>query len=121
MATAVSQMEQRVVLHEVSWITYEHLLADHLDYSSPRFTYDEGTLEIMSPSTEHEEINQAIAMLVELIAGEWRSDLRNLGSTTFKREDLKRGFELILVFISRMLNGCVARKKLIYTLTRCQT
>jgi len=46
MATVVSQAEQRVVLYDVSWATYEHLLADHLDCSSPRCAYDEGTLEI---------------------------------------------------------------------------
>src|SRR6266498_147244 len=93
MATAVNQMEQRVVLYDVSWATYEHLLADHLECSSPRFTYDEGTLEIMSPSTDHGEINRNIGSLIDMLAMEWKLNFRTLGSTTFKREDLKRGFE----------------------------
>ena len=93
MATAVNQTEQRVVLHDVSWATYEHLLADHLDCSSPHFTYDRGTLEIMSPSGRHEHANRSIATLVEVLAEEWEMDLINLGSTTFKREDFQRGFE----------------------------
>ncbi|MFL6214780.1 MAG: Uma2 family endonuclease [Blastocatellia bacterium] len=93
MASVVSQAEQRVVLYDVSWATYEHLLADHLDSSSPRFTYDGGTLEIMSPSMEHEEANRGIAAMVEAIADQWRIDLMNLGSTTFKRVDFKKGFE----------------------------
>ena len=93
MATVVSQAEQRVVLYDVSWATYEHLLADHLDSSSPRFTYDGGTLEIMSPSNEHEEINRNIGSLIDMVVIEWGINLRPLGSTTFKREDLKRGFE----------------------------
>lgn len=93
MTTVVSQMEKRVVLYDVSWATYEHLLADHLDCSSPRFTYDEGTLEIMSPSREHEETNRSIVTLVEALAEEWEIEWINLGSTTFKREDFKRGFE----------------------------
>lgn len=93
MATVVSQPEQRVVLYDVSWATYEHLLADHLDCSSPRFAYDEGTLEIMSPSSKHEKTNRSIAALVETVADEWGIDLENLGSTTFKREDFKKGFE----------------------------
>jgi hypothetical protein len=38
MATVVSQTEQHVVLYDVSWAIYEHLLADHLDSSSPHFT-----------------------------------------------------------------------------------
>ncbi|MEN3331560.1 MAG: hypothetical protein V7641_925 [Blastocatellia bacterium] len=93
MATVVSQTEQYVVLYDVSWATYEHLLGDHLDCSSPRFTYDGGTLEIMSPSSRHEKTNRSIATLVEVLAEEWEIDLMNLGSTTFKREDFKRGFE----------------------------
>jgi Uma2 family endonuclease len=93
MATVPYVSDQRVVLHDVSWETYERLLADHLDCSAPRFTYDRGTLEILSPLPEHEESNRAIALLVEVIAEEWELDIRNLGSTTFKREDLERGFE----------------------------
>jgi len=38
--------EQRVVLEDVRWETYEHLLSDHLDKSVPRFTFDRGRLEI---------------------------------------------------------------------------
>lgn len=93
MATVVGSPEQKIILRNVSWETYERLLADHLDSSSPRFTYDRGTLEIMSPSAEHEEINRTIAMFVEVVFEEMNVDIRNLGSTTFKREDLERGFE----------------------------
>lgn len=93
METVKSPPEQRMVLHNISWDTYEGLLADRADSSAPRFTYDRGTLEIMSPSAEHEEPNRVIAALVEVIAEELDLDLRNLGSTTFRREDLQRGFE----------------------------
>ncbi len=93
MATALWPSDQRVVLRNVRWETYEGLLADHSDSSTPRFTYDQGTLEIMSPLPEHEEANRALASIVENVAVEWRMSFRNLGSTTFKREDLGRGFE----------------------------
>jgi Uma2 family endonuclease len=112
MATVVSQTEQRVVLYDVSWATYEHLLADHLDCSSPRFTYDRGTLEIMSPSIEHEETNRSIATLVEMIAGEWEMDLRNLGSTTFKHEDLKSGFEPDSCFYIQQVQAVKGKRKI---------
>src|ERR1051326_2880827 len=62
----------RIVLRSVSWATYECLLADHHDRSAPRFTYDRGTLEIMSPVPEHEEVNRALASVVENVAVEWR-------------------------------------------------
>jgi Uma2 family endonuclease len=93
MATTVIPTQQRIVLHDVSWETYEHLLADHIDSSAPRFTYDRGELEIVSLSTRHEEANRALALLVEEIAMEWAIEVRNVGSMTFKREDLQRGVE----------------------------
>ena len=42
-----------VLLHNVSWSTYESLLRDHPDAASPRFTYDRGDLLIMVTSPEH--------------------------------------------------------------------
>src|SRR5947209_11200471 len=112
MATAVSQTEQRVVLYDVSWATYEHLLADHLDCSSPHFTYDRGTLEIMSPSLDHEETNRSIATLIEVLAEEWEIDLRNLGSTTFKRKDLKCGFEPDSCFYIQNVESVRGKRKI---------
>jgi len=85
--------EQRIVLQNVAWETYERLLADHLDSSVPRFTYDRGVLEIVSPSTEHEETNRTLATLVEVVAEELSINVRNVGSMTFRKRDIKRGFE----------------------------
>jgi Uma2 family endonuclease len=59
----------------------------------PRFAYDRGELEIMSPSTEHESIAYYIGLLVAVFAVEAGVDLYGAGSTTFDREDLGRGFE----------------------------
>src|ERR1051326_3736878 len=91
--TALGAPEQRVVMTGVSWATCERLLADLKDSSSPRLTFDKGVLEVMSPSAEHEESNRTIALLVEVLAEEFGLDVRDLGSTTFKREALGRGFE----------------------------
>lgn len=88
-----SPAEQRVVLHNVSWETYERLLAEHADSSAPRFAYDRGELEIMSPNPEHERANRRIAQLVLAVADEMGITAEDLGSTTFRREDLERGFE----------------------------
>ena len=40
MGNVLTQPEQRIVLEEVRWGTYACLLADHLDRSVPRFTFD---------------------------------------------------------------------------------
>jgi Putative restriction endonuclease len=85
--------EQRVVLHGISWETYECLLADHLDASSPRFTYDQGKLEIMSPSIEHERLKEMIAAIADIPGEQWELEFARAGSTTFRRRDLERGTE----------------------------
>ena len=82
-----------ILLHNISWSTYESLLRDHPDAASPRFTYDRGDLLIMVTSPEHERINRTLNLLVELLAEELEIESCALGSTTYKRKDLKRGFE----------------------------
>ena len=93
MTTVLSPPEQRVVLRNVSWETYERLLSENSESSSPRFTYDQGDLEIMTLSPPHEWYSGLIADLVKLLARELRIDILDLGSTTFKRQDAERGFE----------------------------
>lgn len=96
MATVLNPPEeatQKVILHNVSWKLYEHLLAEHEDVCNPRFAYDRGVLEVMVTSFEHEQLNRLIARLFETIAEEMEIEYINSGSTTFKREDLERGFE----------------------------
>ena len=87
------QVAQHVILQGVSWETYTRLLADFEDSHAAHFTYDRGVLEIMVLSAKPEEANRTIALLIEILALELEIDVRNLGSTTFKRADLFRGFE----------------------------
>ena len=98
MGTLVTIPEQRALLQKVSWETYERLLADHGDAPSPRFTFDRGVLEIMSPSSEHERCKQTLSLLVDMLAEGLGVDIQNLGSTTFKRSELERGFEADVCF-----------------------
>ena len=88
-----SQPASRMVLTGVSWRTYECLLEDHADRSAPRFTYDHGTLEIMSPRTPHEQDHRFLADLVLLVATELRIETLTVGSMTFRRRDIESGFE----------------------------
>lgn len=96
MAEALKNREEhRILLPNASWETYERLLAEREERRSPRFFYDRGVLEIVSPggAPEHDGVSRVIAALVELLAEEADVDVFNAGSTTFKREDLARGFE----------------------------
>jgi Uma2 family endonuclease len=85
--------EQKVILEGISWETYEMLLADNDNRRVPRLAYDRGVLEAMSPSIEHERVARNIAVVVTVVAEEMGVDVFDAGSTTFRREDLKRGFE----------------------------
>ena len=93
MVIAQIPAEQRVLLHNIAWDLYERLLESNPDSSSPRLTYDQGELEAMSPSAEHERLNRAIQLLVSLVAYELGIRISSLGSTTFRRQEIQRGFE----------------------------
>ena len=82
-----------VLLHNISWSTYESLLQDIPDTPSLRLTYDEGDLLIMVTSPEHEEIDDIFRRLIHLLAEEFEVQCRGFGSATYKRKDLKKGFE----------------------------
>jgi Uma2 family endonuclease len=88
-----SPAEGRVLLRNVSWETYERLISEREERRVPRFFYDRGVLEIMSPSKKHEVVSRVIALLIEELAVELGIDVLAAGSTTFRREDLERGFE----------------------------
>jgi Uma2 family endonuclease len=87
-----SSQERRILLSNVPWSTYV-VLRDSLDSSGIRMTYLEGSLEIMSPSREHEVDKTQIARLLELFCLERDIPLYGYGSTTFRREDKERGLE----------------------------
>jgi Uma2 family endonuclease len=107
-----SPAEDRFILRDVSWETYEQLLSNYQDSGSPRFAYDRGVLEIMSPSSEHEELSDIIAQLVYILAEEWNIEYRSFGSTTFKREKLESGFEPDACFYIQSVERISGVKKL---------
>lgn len=93
METLRSSAEGRVILRNVGWETYKRLISEREERRVPRFYYDRGVMEILSPSKRHETLGDIVALLVELLAVELDVDVESAGSTTFKREDLERGFE----------------------------
>jgi Uma2 family endonuclease len=93
MATMINPTEACVIIEGASWATYECLLADFGDSRTARVAYDQGTLEIMTPSYQHERLKSLLTTLFEAMATGLDLDFENAGSTTFKREDAARGFE----------------------------
>ena len=86
-------LDQRVHLTGVTWDDYERLLAVRGDDPGVRFTYLEGQLEIMTPSTYHESLKKRLARLVEAWSEEFGIDLKGAGSWTFRNRDTERGLE----------------------------
>ncbi len=104
------------MLHGIGWQTYERILEDLADRTVPRLTYDRGELEIMSPTSLHDKIARAIDSLVTLIALELELQASCMGSATFKREDIERGFEPDSSFYGRNEARVRGRKELDLTI-----
>ena len=85
MSIVASHPETRIVLSNVSWATFEALVADR-ERVSPRFVYDQGTLEIMSPSKEHEWYHRLLGRLVEAFTVERNIPIQSTGATTLKAQ-----------------------------------
>lgn len=88
-----AEREDRFVLHGVPWSAYVTLRDALDDQGSVKMTYLCGSLELMSPSTLHEDAKKIIARLVELWSMEREVDLRGFGGATFRREAKERGLE----------------------------
>jgi len=85
--------EQRVILSNVSWQTFEQLLKELGDKRATRLAYNEGLLEIMTPLGRHENNNRFIDDLIRAIADELNLNLKKFGSLTLKREKKLKGAE----------------------------
>lgn len=85
--------EQRTVLHNVSWETFEALLRDTGEDRGSRLAYDCGTLEIMTPLFEHENAKSNFGNFIIALAEELDIEIRSAGSTTLKRRLANRGIE----------------------------
>jgi Uma2 family endonuclease len=94
MKTATPEIaEQRVILSNVSWQTFEQLLKELGDKRATRLAYNEGLLEIMSPLGPHENSNRFIESLIGAIADELNLNLKRFGSLTLKRVKKLKGAE----------------------------
>lgn len=103
--------EQRMVL-EVSYETYKNILCDHQDKSVPRFTYTNGFLEIVVPLIEHEKTSEWIAGFVQEFCMGTETEYEALRSSTFRRDDLKKGFEADLTFYVQNVKAIQGKKEI---------
>jgi Uma2 family endonuclease len=81
------------VLHDIDWRMYSRLLRIFEEKRGFRLTYDRGTLEIMSPSWEHEAPAMLLATFIDVLTEELRLPRRGGGSVTLRRKLKRRGLE----------------------------
>jgi Uma2 family endonuclease len=87
-----SAAEELFTLDDVSWELYERM-RDEPGLRNIRMTYDEGRLVLMSPLPKHERLKRLIGRLVEAMSEERDIPIGSLGSTTWKRKQLRKGLE----------------------------
>lgn len=91
MSIAPSQTASQVVArHGVSWDMFQALASES---SGGRLTYDRGTLEIMSPSFNHDNVSRTLFYWVKIYAEEAGIEIASSGSTTLSSTEAQRAIE----------------------------
>jgi Uma2 family endonuclease len=90
----VGTADERVVMFGLSWSDFESFLALRgADAPGPRVTYLEGTLELMSPSVDHETIKKRLAAVVEAYLDHVGIRYEGVGSWLLKHAPGDAGLE----------------------------
>jgi Uma2 family endonuclease len=80
------------LLRNISWELYE-LLREEKSNWGVRMAYDDGDLELMSPSQSHGEIEARFGIFLMELADVLGFPCKPLGNTTWKRPGAKKGKE----------------------------
>jgi Uma2 family endonuclease len=91
-AGSATNFAQRCVLHNISWETYEALLAD-LAEEHVFLTYDDGTLELMSPLPKHDRAGAMLARLIHAYTELREIPIATFGRTTWRKKKISKGLE----------------------------
>lgn len=86
-------VDSTLILRNVSWDGYEALLEAVGEAAGLRIAYDQGTLQIMTLSPEHESYSRLIERLVDRLSARLHIKILFFGSSTMKRKDRSRGAE----------------------------
>jgi Uma2 family endonuclease len=93
MVTTATPGETRVLLENITWQTFKTMLAEMGSDRTNRISYDNGTIEIMTPLKPHENSNRLIEVFVGVLCEELGLEINRVGSLTLTRDDLERGAE----------------------------
>jgi Uma2 family endonuclease len=92
LSLAAPLSEQQYILEDVDWAFYERLL-EQVAERRVFVTYDQGRLELMSPSWKHDRAAHLLTVFIGVVSDELDIPIVGGGSTTFRRQDLAKGLE----------------------------
>jgi Uma2 family endonuclease len=81
------------ILRNVSWEDYESLLEEIPDQPHIHISYDNGVLQIMTISYEHEEVLAILRKLVSALEDMLRVPIQSYGAATQKVKEQQKGTE----------------------------
>jgi Uma2 family endonuclease len=93
--TIVSQLPEdtEVIFHGATWEEYEELLDQVGEAAGLRISFNDGTLKVMSLSSEHEKYVRFIEGLIVAIKLRLRINIVSFGSTTMRKRRKSKGNE----------------------------
>jgi Uma2 family endonuclease len=99
-------------LEHIRWDEYEQLLEDLILWPGMRVSYDQGRVEIMSPTTEHEEYKGFILRLVHVLAEELDIILESRGASTIKQKRMQKGAEPDECFYVQNADAIIGKRRI---------
>jgi Uma2 family endonuclease len=85
--------EERQVVRDTTWYFYDRLTDALGDHSPFRIAFDGNDMEIVMPGFTHEHLKILLSLFIDFVSFGLKINCQNLGSTTWKRPELKRGIE----------------------------
>src|SRR6266404_4965801 len=82
-----------VTFRDVSWEEYEQLIGELGGARGRRVSYNDGTLNVMTLSSEHERYSDFLKRLVGHLSFRLRVNICSFGSATMRKKASKKGSE----------------------------
>jgi Uma2 family endonuclease len=84
---------QRITLEDINWQKFESILEAFGEHCHLRIAYYKGDLEIRMPLPAHERAKVLVSNLVVILLDELGLEWESLGSSTFKKQEMKAAIE----------------------------
>jgi len=101
-----------LVVNDFGWDEYELLMEEFERRRNPRFSYDCGRLEVMSPSPVHDEFEYLTELFVREFSDAQDVDLQAYGHATWKLKDAGKGAEADCCYYVQNARQVIGKKRI---------